>query len=172
MGKKIMDIKTRRDALRGRKSKARGEKESKATQEYTPLQAGHGYRWPRIALGRPVKTYSGILFSFLGSGPREANNLWFQRGQYLRFLFYVCLSIRPSVRPSVCQSPYLKPQTRSPELQMRPLQPQIILFRPYIRPLRAQTRTFRPKIRISRPLYNHAKKKKNWTTFWWLLVHS
>ena len=38
MGKKIMDIKTRRDASRGRKSKAGGGKKSKATQEYTPLQ--------------------------------------------------------------------------------------------------------------------------------------
>ena len=32
-----MDKKTRRDALRGRKSKAGGGKKSKATQEYTPL---------------------------------------------------------------------------------------------------------------------------------------
>ena len=32
-----MDIKTRRDASRGRKSKAGGGKKSKATQEYTPL---------------------------------------------------------------------------------------------------------------------------------------
>ena len=37
MGKKIMDIKTGRDASRGRKSKAGGGKKSKATQEYTPL---------------------------------------------------------------------------------------------------------------------------------------
>ena len=32
-----MDIKTQRDASRGRKSKAGGGKKSKATQEYTPL---------------------------------------------------------------------------------------------------------------------------------------
>ena len=32
-----MDIKMRRDASRGRKSKAGGGKKSKATQEYTPL---------------------------------------------------------------------------------------------------------------------------------------
>ena len=37
MGKKIIDIKTRRNASRGRKSKAGGGKKSKATQEYTPL---------------------------------------------------------------------------------------------------------------------------------------
>ena len=33
-----MDIKTQRDASRGRKSKAGGGKKSKATQEYTPLK--------------------------------------------------------------------------------------------------------------------------------------
>ena len=38
MGKKIIDIKTQRDASRGRKSKAGGGKKSKATQEYTPLK--------------------------------------------------------------------------------------------------------------------------------------
>ena len=38
MGRKIMDIKTQRDASRGRKSKAGGGKKSKATQLYTPLE--------------------------------------------------------------------------------------------------------------------------------------
>ena len=37
MGKKIIDFAMRRDASRGRKSKAGGGKKSKAVQLYTPL---------------------------------------------------------------------------------------------------------------------------------------
>ena len=40
-----MDIKMRRDASRGRKSKAGGGKKSKATQLYTPLCQKVNLQW-------------------------------------------------------------------------------------------------------------------------------
>ena len=49
-----MDINTRCDASRGRKSKAEGGKKSKATQEYTPLVIIGNRRSLKVIIGHYV----------------------------------------------------------------------------------------------------------------------